>query len=344
MKKRKPPRAVTIKDVARMAGVSIWTVSRVVNERDGVSEASEARVRQAIKALRYRPNIMARALKGRATQSIGLIIPSIENPVFPPLVKVIENTAAERGYSTVLCISDGRLEKEAQQLELLVDKRVDGILFNAMGGYHEGFEILRETGTPVVVIGRKIPGFETTNVSVDNRLGAKMAVDHLIRTGMRKIAVLLGQLEASSAIEDRFAGYKDALATHEIEFREERVARGNWSFAGGVAATNDLLTRGVEFDSIFASNDSAAIGCIETLLANGLRIPGDISVIGYDDAPVASMIRPHLSTVRAPNALFGVQAVNTLVKLVETGEDAHSEVVFEPELMVRDSTGSALGS
>jgi LacI family transcriptional regulator len=336
--KKNHPKFATIKDVAKMANVSIYTVSRVVNNQGGVSETAETKVKEAIAALEYRPNIIARALKGRATKSLGLIIPSIENPVFPPLVKVIENTANKYGFTTILCISDGILEKEKQHLELLIEKQVDGIIFNAMGGYHKGFEIVNRTHTPIIVIGRKIEGFETSNVSVNNFHGGYLACEYLIKTGMKNIAILLGQLEASSAMEDRFEGYKAALKNYHIEYNENLVVKGRWSFEEGILATEELLSRNVAFDSVFASNDTIAIGCMEKLISAGYAIPDKISVIGYDDVPIASIIRPHLSTVRHPKLQFGAEAVKTILRLIHTAEDKKQEFLFEPELVIRDST------
>lgn len=331
----------TIKDVARMAEVSISTVSRIINNKGGVSKDLEDRIRQAIEKLKYKPNTVARALKAKTTKSIGLIIPSIENPVFPPLVKAIEDTAKRYGFSTILCNSDGILEEEAKYLELLAEKQVDGIILNAIGDYHERFEVVRNTNTPVIILGRRVEGFTTTCVTINNFNGAYMAVEHLIRTGMKDIAFLYGQLEASSAINDRFEGYKQALKDNRIKYRKELVARGIRSFEGGAVATDELLSKRVTFDSIFASNDVMAIGCISRLLDSGYKVPDDVSVMGYDDIPMASIFRPHLSTVRSPIREFGIEAVKTILRIIYSKNDRLHEKSFEPELVIRDSTKPA---
>jgi LacI family transcriptional regulator len=328
----------TIKDVAKMANVSISTVSRVINGKSGVSADLEERIGNAIKTLKYKPNIVARALKAKTTKSIGLIVPSIENAIFPALIKIIEDTVSKYGFSTVLCNSDGDMEREGKYLRLLVEKQVDGIIFNAMGNYNESFEVVRDTNTPIIILGKKIEGFETTNISINNFKGAFSAVEYLIKTGARDIAFLFGILESSSAISSRFEGYKAALRDYNIEYREELVIKGGKSFDGGILAAADLLNRGIKFDAIFASNDMIAIGCIEKLLDKGFRIPEDISIIGYDDIPVASIIRPHLSTVHAPIKEFGTEAVKTILRLIYTKSNKVFEKGFEPELVIRNST------
>ncbi len=328
----------TIKDVARDAGVSISTVSRVVNKKGGVSEELEDRITEAITRLKYRPNIVARALKAKSTKSIGLIIPSIENPVFPPLVKVIEDTAKRYGFSIILCNSDGILEEEAKYLGLLVEKQVDGIILNAIGDYHQRFDVVRNMNTPILVLGRKIEGFLTTTVTIDNFQGAYMAVEYLIKSGMKDIAFLYGFLEASSAINDRFEGYKQALKDHNLRFRKNLVVKGNRSLEGGVYATEELLKHKIKFDAVFASNDVMAIGCMGKLLDLGYSIPGDVSIMGYDDIPMADVIRPHLSTVRSPIKEFGTEAVKTVLRMIYTKKDNFSEKNFDAELIVREST------
>jgi LacI family transcriptional regulator len=328
----------TIKDVARMANASISTVSRVINDKDGVSEELEIRIKEAIEKLKYKPNVVARALKAKTTKSLGLIVPSIENAIFPSLIKVIEDTAKKYGFSTILCNSDGSVEEEARYLRLLVEKQVDGILFNAMGVYNEKFDIVKEAGTPVLVLGKKIEGLETSNVNINNYRGAYMAVEYMIKTGRRNITFLMGQLEAESAISNRLEGYKAALKDHGITYREDWVVVGGKSFEGGISATEELLSRGIEFDAIFASNDMIAIGAIEKLLDMGYKIPEDVSVMGYDDIPIASIIRPHLSTVHAPILEFGSEAVKTILRLVYTRKDQYLERLFEPHLVIRKST------
>ena len=331
-------KAATILDVARLANVSKSAVSRHINKQDGVAREAEEKIIKAIDELKYKPNSIARALKAKATKSIGLIIPSIENPVFPPLIKVIEDTARRYGFSTILCNSEGSIEQEADYIELLVEKQVDGVIFNAMGDYRESFDILKNTNTPLVVIGRKIENFNTANITVDNFKGAFMAVEYLIKSGLKDIAFLSGHLESSTAINDRYEGYKAALEANGIAFNQNLVIREVRSFEGGIEAACELIARKDKFDSIFASNDIMAIGCMEKLMDCGYSIPHDISVIGYDDIPSARIIKPKLSTVLNPVKGFGVESVKALLRIIYTGTDSHIEKKFDPELVIRETT------
>lgn len=336
----------TIKDVARLAKASISTVSRVINNKGGVSPDLEDRIKQAINSLKYKPNTLARALKSKATKSLGLIVPSIENAIFPQLIKVIEESAKRYGFSTILCNSHGSVEEEGSLLQLLVEKQVDGIIFNPMGTYDPKFDIVKENQTPIIVLGKKIDGFDTTNINANNSYGAYLATSHLIKTGMKAIAFLSGELEASSAISCRFEGYRAALEEHGLSFKEELVVKGSGSFEGGINAAFDggihgaeeLIGRGVRFDSVFASNDMTALGCLEKLIEAGYKIPDDISIIGYDDIPVSRIVRPHLSTVHSPIREFGIEAVKTILRIIYSKKDSYHEKMFEPELILRSST------
>jgi LacI family transcriptional regulator len=328
----------TIKDVALEAEVSISTVSRVINRKGGVSEELKNRINTTIDRLRYRPNIVARSLKAKNTKIIGLIIPSIENPIFPTLVKVIESTAQQYGFSTILCNSDGILENEARYLELLVGQQVDGIILDAIGTSQHGYDIVRESNTPLIVLGKAIEGFPATRVTINNFMGAYMAVEHLIRIGMRKIAFIYGHLEATSAIEDRLGGYRKCLDDHGIAFNPDLLVKDNGTFAGGAYATQILLDQSISFDSIFASNDIMAIGSIGRLQDQNLKVPEDISVIGYDDIPISAIFSPHLSTVKPPIMEFGREAVKAILRIVFQKKDLLQEKVFDPVLLIRQST------
>lgn len=330
--------APTILDVARVADVSKSAVSRHITGKGYVSREAAEKIDRVIRELGYKPNTVARALKAKSTKSIGLIVPSIENPVFPPLVKVIEETAKGLGYTTILCISDGAVDQEAVNLELLIEKKVDGILFNAMGRYDPGFEIVKTTNTPLVVLGRKIEGFDTTSVTAGNFKGSFMAVEYLIGKGLKRVAFLAGMLESSTAISDRFNGYRAALGLYGLEYDERLVVRQTRTFNGGIDAADELIAREVRFDSIFASNDIMAIGCMERLAEKGYLIPGDLSVIGYDDIPSSQMVKPKLSTVSNPAGKLGAGAVAELNNIIKSRHDELRQIEFEPELVIRQTT------
>lgn len=330
--------AATIKDVAKLANVSKSTVSRFTNNQGSVSMEAEIRIKEAIETLKYRPNSVARALKAKSTKSLGLIIPSIENPVFPPMVKVIEDTARKYGFSTILCNSEGDIELEVKYLELLIEKQIDGIIFNAIGKYDERFQLVKESNTPIIILGKKLEHFQTTNVTTNNYFGAYMAVEHIIKTGMRDIVFLSGSNESSSAIDDRFEGYKAALKANSIKYNEELVVKHDRTFDGGISAINELISRKLKFDSIFASNDLMAIGAMERLSEHNYNIPQDVSIIGYDDILSSRIIKPRLSTVANPVSILGVEAVKTILRMIYTKKDKYEEFIFEPKLVIRETT------
>lgn len=330
-------RIATIKDVAQLAGTSISTVSRVINNSGGVSPKLQVKIERAIEQLDYRSNSVARALRMQSTKTLGLIVPSVENPAFGLLSKSIESTAHRYGFSIILCNSDGNLEREVQYMQLLLNKQVDGILFNAIGLYDERFLDVLRSHVPLVVIGQKIVGLATPNVTTDNRKGAFDAVSYLLSTGLKRIAFIFGLHESVTALEDRFKGYHEALISHGIPLDESLVVRNTASLSGG-NAVEQLLRNEVVFDAIFAANDLIAFGCIKQLRSHGYRIPEDISVMGYDMTPFSQMWYPSLSTVNSHLDLLGQEAVKAILRIVYTGKSSLDERVLNAELHLGGTT------
>lgn len=329
----------TIIDVADMAGVSISTVSRVINKQGGVSVKLEKRISDAIETLNYRPNTVARALKSKMTRLIGLIIPSISNPIFSQLAKFYEEESEKYGYSLILSSSDSSLEKETECLYNMIQHQVDGIVFNGLGLYDERFEIVKDRKVPIVFIGRRMEEFQCDNVTLNNRRGAYIAVKHLIENGATKIGFIFGKHESVSATEDRFAGYRDALNDHGLKYDERIVVRTNNSCDdGGRYAINKLLSTSSDLDAIFVSNDLMALGCMEQLRLSGKRVPQDIAVMGYDGIPYGRMMVPSLSTMVTPCREMASMAISTIVQRIENNETPYKEVVFETVLYHGGST------
>lgn len=334
----KASKAVTIKEVAKLAGVSISTISRVMNHKGGVTPETQACIEKAINQLNYSSNSIARALRINSTNIIGFIVPSVENPVFGKLAKAIESAANECGFSTILCNSEGSIEKEIHYLRLLLDQKVDGILFNAIGLFDERLSSTLNSNTPIVVIGRKVPGFPTANITTDNWEGAHRAVSYLINSGLKHIAFIYGQFESVTAIEDRFNGYRDALIENGIPFKQQLVINTEPSFASGAKAVEKLLESNITFDGIFASNDLIALSCIQQLDLHGLRIPTDVSVMGYDMTPFSQMRYPKLSTVDSKLILLGQEAVKAVVELIRSKSGSHSEIIIQSSLVLGGTT------
>lgn len=328
---------VTIKDVARTAGVSIATVSRILNGSAGVSEELAARVNAAVDMLEYRPNAVARALKERKSRSIGLVIPDIENPFFPSLVRGAEDAARQQGYAVILCNTDGNAVEEDRYIQFLFSKQVDGILF--IGGIESqgNLEMLADLPVPVVTLDRRAATGKLSAVVYDNYQGAILAVEHLIKTGRKKIAFISGPLKSSSSI-DRRRGFTDTLAKFSLPVNEKLTFVGNYSFDSGYQAAKELIEKKESFDAIFAANDMMAIGAIEALLEASIRVPEDVAIVGFDDIRLAFWHKPSLTTVRQPAYEMGQAAVAMLIKQMSSISAEVLEHKFLPELIVRKST------
>jgi LacI family transcriptional regulator len=330
----------TLKDVAEMAGVHPATVSRVLrgDGRLKVSAETRERILAAAARLKYQPHGIGRSLKLRRSFTLALVLPDVGNPVFPGIIKGAERAAAERGYSLVLVHLEPAAEgaREQRYLRLVRQNRVDGLLL-ATAELQDGFiRELAELGVPFVLVNRRwgeLPRY----VIADDRAGAKLAVEHLIGLGHRRVAHLAGPLSTDTA-RRRFEGYREALAGHGLPLLPELVEECGYSWEGGVAGTRRLLGRRPRPTAVFATNFLVAAGAILVMREEGLRVPADISVVGFHDAPLAQVFNPPLTTVSFPLYRMGYEAARALVELIQ-GERAEVRTVLPPEgLIVREST------
>ncbi len=327
----------TIKDVARKAGVSIATVSRILNGSGVVSPKLMENVQSAIKEIGYQPNAVARALKIKESKSIGLIIPDIENPFFPALVRGVEDTAREYDYAVILCNSDGYAVEEKRYIRFLHSKQVDGVIFTGSIDSEENLTLLTDLDVPVVTLDRQSKLENISSVSVDNYYGAMLAVEHLLDQGAKKVAFLGGAPRLSVAAE-RFQGYQDVLKKRGITILDDLILHGEFTFNSGYGNTALLLERREEFDAVFAANDLIAFGVIDCLTKHGIEVPREIIVAGYDDIRMAGWYTPSLTTVRQPVYEMGRKTVEILLTLLSATErEIHTER-FRPELIIRNST------
>ena len=326
----------TLKDVAERAGVSTATVSHVINETRFVSEELRQRVYQAIEALNYRPNAIARSLRRRKTQNVGMIVPDISYPFLAEVVRGVEDTGFELGYNVILCDSDGDLEREADYIELLQEKKVDGIVFAAAGESSSYVQALIEQGMPVVVCDRELPGVEVDTVIADNVGSGYQATEHLIGLGHRRIGCIAGpqELEISNK---RVEGYKGALEQHGIPPREELIVRGDFRCRGGYEAMRELLALDAPPTAVFACNDLMAMGAICAASKRRLRIPQDVAIVGCDDIALASFTNPSLTTVAQPKHEMGAAAVEILVERIRDKSKPPTRRLLPTELVRRDS-------
>lgn len=317
----------TIRDVAQYAQVSVATVSRVLNGLDGYSEDTKQRVLQAIRETGFHPNAVARSLSNRRTRTIGVLLPNVADAFSGALLYGVEAYAHSRQYCVLICntAEDGR--RTMSGLQVLREKQVDGILFASEALLDEYRQALLQMKVPAVLIATESSDPRFPSVKVNDRQAAYDAVCHLIGCGHREIAMIAGTARDPIAGVPRLDGYRQALADNGLPFRQERVAFGDFFFDSGAAAMEQLLGQAPGFTALFAASDEMAAGAMGCAASRGLRIPGDLSIIGYDDLKLARMIQPPLTTVRQPLAAMGQEACARLLGMIEAGGTAASCVM-----------------
>lgn len=335
---------VSVRDVAHLAGVSVGTVSNVMNHPEKVSTAVVDRVHQAITQLGFIRNDAARQLRAGRSKTIGLVVLDVRNPFFTDIARGAEDKAAQAGLALTLGNSDESVERESAYLDLFEEQRVHGILISPFGDITERLAALRARGIPAVLVDRSSGDLSYSSVSVDDVAGGRMAVQHLIDIGRRRIAFVGGPDEIRQ-VSDRAHGAKDAVAATPGT-RLEIIATDALSVIAGRTAGSEILARRAEDrpDAIFAANDLVAMGVLQALMlrGNGLNVPSDIAIVGYDDIDFASAAVVPLSSIRQPSALIGKTAVEILLEEAVEPEMERRQIVFQPQLVVRESTSEAL--
>jgi DNA-binding LacI/PurR family transcriptional regulator len=326
----------TIQDVAKRAETSIATVSRVMNNSSHkVSRKTRERVLKAVEELDYQPNVLARGLQTKVTQTIGVLIPDISNPYYAEIVRGIQEAADISGHSITLQHTDRSHDRIINDINLLRSKMVDGIIFS--GGIihrHETLSALKELRRRVVVIGRHEVNFPA--VRVDNIEGSSLALQHLLDLGHRRIGYIGGPPESTTAA-DRLTGYKSALAQNGLEYQTALVEQGNLTPDSGHGAAKRLLQAAQKPTAIFAANDLMALGAISAARELGLKVPWDLSVVGFDDLPLNPYFEPPLTTVAIPMRGLGQEAMKMLVNLVNDNKINRMKWL-DTGLVVRRST------
>ncbi len=329
----------TIQDVADLAGVSIATVSRVMNNSaHRVSRDTRARVLRAIRELDYRPNALAKGLLIKKTMTIGIVIPDISNPYYAEIVRGIQDTADNAGYAVILQNTDRKKDRILRYVYLLREKLADGVIFSG-GAIHfpELLAALGELRERVVVIGRY--DTDLPAVRVDNEGGALQATEHLAALGHRRIA-FIGGPSVSTTIQDRLKGYRRALLQNGIEADRGLIKQSTLTLEGGYRAAGELLAQPGAPTAILAASDQMSFGAVRAVREAGLRVPEDVSVIGFDNLPLSACFTPPLTTVSIPRHDLGVAAVEMLLNLI-AGGSLETVRWFRTALVVRDSTCSA---
>jgi len=332
---------ITIKDVARLADVSTATVSHVINDTRYVSDELRGRVLDAMETLDYRPNVLAQGLRGGETHTIGLVVPDNANPFFAEVSRAVEDVGFARGYSVILCNTRDDLGRERAYIDLLVAKQVDGIIFIAAGDHHEHLDELTRRNVPLVLADRDVDLTDADVVLVNNERGGYEATKHLLDLGHRRIGCIAGPSEATPSA-DRVAGYGRALQEAGLPLSEGLIETGDFRYQGGEAAAERLLAGAAHPSAIFACNDLMAIGALRAIRKAGLDVPGDISVVGYDDIPLASAMSPALTTAAQPVDQLGALSTELLLSRIEDGAVGTAQrITLETTLVVRGSSGPA---
>ena len=323
-------------DVAQTAGVSLMTVSRVVNNKDDVSKATRDMVLGVIEQLSYRPSSIARGLATRRTGTLGVVVPDISNPYFASIVRSAEEEAYSQNYSVFLGNTNEDPKRELTVLQSLEDKQVDGlILFSSRLEDDTLFEILEYFPTTVLVF-RDKRGFDVGTFKIDDVFGGQVAIEHLLKSGHRNIGLISGP-QISLSTSGRLKGYQLALQAAGIPINDNWIRHCRPVVEGGQETARELLKNYPEITALFCHNDLVAVGVLQTCAELGLRVPDDIAVIGYDDIRIAELVSPTLTTLRVSGTEIGTKTMQMLLEQIEVEAAEPKEIYIRPELIVRAS-------
>lgn len=333
-------RRPTLRDVASAAGVHPATASRALNPgtRDLVNAQTAERVLRSAQSLGYRPNPQARSLKTARSATVGLVIPDLTNPLFPPIARGVEDVLSRDGYSAWIVNTDNDEAREAAAVESLRDRNVDGFIFATAKLQHPIATQIADQDTPVVLVNRRTGKGDIPSVTPDDAAGVTLAMRHLVELGHRKIVHLAGPQTLSTGV-NRLRAYQHALADHGLEYLPDRVVVCDaFTEEAGSKALGSLLDSGVEFTAVLAGNDLLAVGCYDALEERGLSCPDDVSVVGFNDTQFMDKLRPPLTTVHIPHYDIGAEAARLLLEELHSPGRHPRSVLLPLSLIVRQST------
>ncbi|EGQ7789834.1 substrate-binding domain-containing protein [Vibrio cholerae] len=330
----------TMKDIARLAGVSTSTVSHVINKSRFVSDEIAERVNNAAQQLNYAPSALARSLKMNRTKTIGMLVTTSTNPFFGEVVKGVERSCYHQGYNLILCNTEGDNQRMKASINTLLQKRVDGLLLMCSTLEGERLDVFdRYPDIPIVVMDWGPILFASDKIQDNSLQGGYMAAKHLIECGHKEIGCITGPLIRHQA-QMRYEGYKRALAEAGIAINPDWIVESDFECEGGYQAFEKLYQRGKLPSALFVSNDMMAMGVIQAASQRGLRVPDALSLIGYDDVHIAKFMTPALTTIHQPKYRLGKAAVDTLLYRLENPDTTAQVVQLEPTLVVRSSVCS----
>ena len=334
-------KSYSIAEIAQICGVSKATVSRVINSNpQGVGPKTREKILKTIQDLNYRPNALARSVATSKSGTIGLIIPDVSNFFYPKMIRGVTDYLDTCGYSVIVGNSDYSPEQEAQQLMRLIDRRVDGILLFSGVSNKEFLTDFRKYNIPLGLIGRRNDySLSDTSISGDNIRGGYISASHLLKTGSRRVVYVEGNPKVTGS-QQRLQGYQQAHLEYGIPIQEELIISGDYSIDFGRYVAKNLLKSGMKLDSIMTGSDLIAIGIVTELLKNGVRIPDDVEVIGYDNIGLTTVFHPTLSTVSKPHYEMAQHISEQLIRIIQGQTIALPHTVVEPTLVLRETTRS----
>lgn len=326
--------AATIKDIAKILNVTNATVSKALNDRKDISEEMKIRVRKVAKELNYKPNILARGLVKNESKTIGLIIPDITNPFYPEIAQGIEETINNDDYSLILCNSNWDKTKENNHINLLIGKKVDGLIIAPIG--IEQADVV-EVDFPIVTVGNKNKTIEENYVVIDDEKGGYIATSHLIENGCRNVLFVGGQENVLSN-KDRLRGYKRALLENNMEVKENNIYSNNFKRESGYIIFKKIISANEIPDGVFAGNDILALGVMQAIRESGLRIPEDIKIVGFDDIIYSQYPEIALTTIVQPKYEMGVLAAKLLLSKIKNPKLKIENIILEPKIVIRKTS------
>mgnify|MGYP006274845663 FL=1 len=329
---------VTMKDVAKLAGVSLSTVSRVLNDSSLVREETARKVQKAVEKLDYQINDSARILRTNTSNLIGVIGAGMERPFLANLLKGIEAEARERGYALIYGDSDGEFEKEQNYLNIMKQKKIDGIILITTNYYNDLLSIVKNYQIPVVFASGYISDPEISCVTVDNVAGAYDIVEFLCQAGHRDIAFIKGPDLDLLASQERLRGVKLALRLSEIKYNPNRFIEGDFTFESGYSAAEKIINKFPDVTAIFAFNDEMAVGAIRYLKEQNIKVPEEISVVGFDGIELGKYTDPSLTTIEQSGYQLGLKSIEMLNKIINKEKIEDNKVFIPHKLVVREST------
>ncbi|BFM12293.1 substrate-binding domain-containing protein [Simiduia litorea] len=326
----------TIYDVSELAGVSLATVSRVMNKNAQVSEKTKQKVLAAMESLGYRPSAIAKGLASKHTSSVGVLISELHGPFYGMMMSEVETELRNHDVHAIIAAGHSDAAKEEDAIEFLLSRRCDALILYVESVTDDYLIKLAKKGTPLVIIGRNIPKLAKNCISLNNELGGYLASKHVLDNGHRKIAYISGPLWKDDA-QERLAGHKRALAEYNVKFNEKLLFEGSYQEEGGVEGLTHLLAQRSNFTALLCANDEMAAGAMTAARDLGLAIPQDLSVVGFDNVAYSRYVYPKLCTINYPIREMANMAAHWVLKYVYKNNAFDIQNIFEPELVTRDS-------